>query len=94
MGEVWRARDTVIDRVVAIKVLSAKLSKNEEFQRRFRREAQAAARLETPHVVPIYDYGESAGVGAPPGRGRYRGGARCHRRTLGRARSTIRTPKP
>lgn len=35
-----------------------------------------------------------AGVGAPPGRGRYRGGARCHRRTLGRARSTIRTPKP
>lgn len=48
MGEVWRARDTVIDRVVAIKVLSSKLSKDEEFQRRFRREAHAAARLETP----------------------------------------------
>lgn len=61
MGEVWRARDTVIDRVVAIKVLSAKLSKDEEFQRRFRREAHAAARLETPHVVPIYDYGEIDG---------------------------------
>ncbi len=61
MGEVWRAHDTVTNRVVAIKVLSAKLSKDEEFQRRFRREAEAAARLETPHVVPIHDYGEIDG---------------------------------
>ncbi|GAB3033616.1 protein kinase domain-containing protein [Mycobacterium bourgelatii] len=61
MGEVWRAHDTVTDRVVAIKVLSARLSKDAEFQRRFRREAHAAARLETPHVVPIYDYGEIDG---------------------------------
>src|SRR3984957_19343620 len=58
MGEGWRAHDTVTDRVVAIKVLSAKLSKDDEFQRRFRREAHAAARLDTPHVVPIHDYGE------------------------------------
>jgi serine/threonine protein kinase len=61
MGEVWQAHDTVTDRVVAIKVLSAKLSNDEEFQRRFRREAHAAARLETPHVVPIHDYGEIGG---------------------------------
>ncbi len=61
MGEVWRAHDTVTDRVVAIKVLSAKLSKDEDFQRRFRREAHSAARLNTPHVVPIYDYGEIDG---------------------------------
>src|SRR6185437_4705869 len=61
MGEVWRAHDTITDRVVAIKVLSAKLSRDDEFQRRFRREAHAAARLETPHVVPIYDYGEIDG---------------------------------
>jgi serine/threonine protein kinase len=61
MGEVWQAHDTVTDRVVAIKVLSAKLSKDEEFQRRFRREAHSAAWLNTPHVVPIYDYGEIDG---------------------------------
>jgi serine/threonine protein kinase len=61
MGEVWRAHDTVTDRVVAIKVLSAHLSEDEDFQRRFRREAHAAARLETPHVVPIHDYGEIDG---------------------------------
>jgi serine/threonine protein kinase len=61
MGEVWRAHDTVTDRVVAIKVLPAHLSQDEDFQRRFRREAHAAARLDTPHVVPIHDYGEIDG---------------------------------
>jgi serine/threonine protein kinase len=61
MGEVWRAHDTVTDRVVAIKVLSADLSEDADFQQRFRREAHSAARLETPHVVPIYDYGEIDG---------------------------------
>ncbi len=61
MGEVWRAHDTVTDRVVAIKVLPAHLSEDEAFQRRFRREAHAAARLDTPHVVPIHDYGEIDG---------------------------------
>ena len=61
MGEVWRAHDTVTDRVVAIKVLPANLSEDEDFQRRFRREAHAAARLDTPHVVPIHDYGEIDG---------------------------------
>jgi serine/threonine protein kinase len=61
MGEVWRAHDTVTDRVVAIKLLPPKLSKDEDFQQRFRREALAAARLETPHVVPIHDYGEIDG---------------------------------
>ena len=61
MGEVWRAHDSVTDRVVAIKVLPANLSEDEDFQRRFRREAHAAARLNTPHVVPIYDYGEIDG---------------------------------
>jgi serine/threonine protein kinase len=61
MGEVWRAHDTVTDRIVAIKLLPANLSEDEDFQQRFRREAHAAARLDTPHVVPIYDYGEIDG---------------------------------
>ncbi|MFZ0906650.1 MAG: DUF6131 family protein [Mycobacterium sp.] len=61
MGEVWRAHDTGTDRIVAIKVLPAHFSDNEEFQRRFRREAHAASRLNTPHVVPIHDYGEIDG---------------------------------
>ena len=54
MGEVWRAHDTVTDRVVAIKLLPASFSENVEFQQRFRREAHAAARLNTPHVIPIH----------------------------------------
>ncbi len=53
--------DTGTHRVVAIKVLPAHLSEADDFQRRFRREAHAAARLDTPHVVPIYDYGEIDG---------------------------------
>ena len=61
MGEVWRAHDTATDRTVAIKLLPAHFSDDEDFQRRFRREAQAAARLNTPHVVPIHDYGEIDG---------------------------------
>ena len=61
MGEVWRAHDTITDRVVAIKLLPPNLSEDEDFQRRFRREAHAAARLDSPHVVPIYDYGEIDG---------------------------------
>jgi serine/threonine protein kinase len=61
MGEVWRAYDTDTDRFVAIKLLPAHFSDNEEFQRRFRRKAHAAARLNTPHVVPIHNYGEIDG---------------------------------
>ncbi len=61
MGEVWRAYDTVTDRVVAIKVLPTHLCEDDEFQRRFRREAHAAARLNDPHVIPIHSYGEIDG---------------------------------
>jgi serine/threonine protein kinase len=61
MGEVWRAYDTVTDRVVALKVLPANFAQDSVFQQRFRREAHAAAQLNEPHVVPIHTYGEIDG---------------------------------
>src|SRR6201997_3726311 len=61
MGEVWRAFDTAIDRMVALKVLPANFADDPVFQERFRREAKAAAGLDEPHVVPIYDFGEIDG---------------------------------
>jgi serine/threonine-protein kinase len=61
MGEVWRAHDTQIDRVVALKMLLPHYAQDPEFDRRFRREARAAARLDDPHIVPIYDVGEIDG---------------------------------
>ncbi|HEX7827650.1 MAG TPA: serine/threonine-protein kinase, partial [Mycobacterium sp.] len=61
MGEVWRAHDTELDRVVALKMLLPHFTKDAEFEKRFRREARAAARLDDPHVVPIHDVGEIDG---------------------------------
>ena len=58
MGEVWRAQDTAIDRMVALKVLLPHYAQDRTFNQRFRREARSAARLDDPHVVPIYDVGE------------------------------------
>jgi serine/threonine protein kinase len=61
MGEVWRAHDTMTDRVVAIKLLPSLLAEDDTFVQRFRREAHAAARLDSPHVIPIHNYGEIDG---------------------------------
>ena len=61
MGEVWRAHDTAIDRMVAIKMLLPHFAEDKTFEQRFRREARAAARLDDPHAVPIYDIGEIDG---------------------------------
>jgi serine/threonine protein kinase len=61
MGEVWRAHDTDTDRVVALKLLPGHLPDDEEYQRRFRREAHAVAQLNEPHVIPIHHYGEIEG---------------------------------
>ncbi|WP_255400359.1 serine/threonine-protein kinase PknD [Mycobacterium sp. E787] len=61
MGLVWRAYDTVIDRIVALKILSADISRDEVFQHRFRREAHAVAQLNSPHIVPIHTHGEVEG---------------------------------
>jgi serine/threonine protein kinase len=61
MGEVYRAYDTKTDRIVALKVLPHHLAEDVTFQQRFRRESQAAAGLNDPHVVPIHGYGEIDG---------------------------------
>ena len=61
MGEVWRAHDPAVDRVVALKVLTPNVAGDEVYEERFRREARAAAGLDEPHVVPIFDFGEVQG---------------------------------
>lgn len=62
MGEVWRARDTATNnRMVAIKLLPAHLAGDQAFVQRFRREADAAAQLNNPHIIPIHTYGEIDG---------------------------------
>jgi serine/threonine protein kinase len=57
MADVYRAHDKLLDRSVAVKVLRAQFTDDEEFVTRFRREAQAAARLSHPNIVNIYDVG-------------------------------------
>ncbi|MDP9100853.1 MAG: Stk1 family PASTA domain-containing Ser/Thr kinase [Actinomycetota bacterium] len=64
MADVFLGRDVRLGRDVAIKVLRADLSRELSFQGRFRREAQAAASLNAPHVVSVYDTGEDA-AGVP-----------------------------
>jgi serine/threonine protein kinase len=61
MGVVLRAHDTVLGRVVALKVLSADLGADDELHQRFRREAEAIGRLSHPNIVAVYDLGESEG---------------------------------
>ncbi|WP_193612286.1 protein kinase domain-containing protein [Nocardioides lijunqiniae] len=62
MGVVYAATDTTLGRVVAMKVMSGALAASPEFRARFRREAEVLARLDSPHVVSIYDHGESDGL--------------------------------
>src|SRR2546423_857703 len=62
MAEVFLARDLLLDRPVALKILFPELSTDKSFVERFRREAQAAANLSHPNIVSIYDWGEENGT--------------------------------
>src|SRR6201993_2058700 len=57
MGEVYRAKDTRLDRTVAVKVLPQHLSSSAEVRQRFEREAKAIAALSHPHICALYDVG-------------------------------------
>ena len=62
MAQVYRGTDTVLNRTVAIKVLGPQYAQDAGFVERFRREAQAAARLNHPNVVSVYDTGSEGPV--------------------------------
>ena len=62
MGEVYRAKDTRLDRTVAIKVLPAHLAANAESRQRFEREARAVSSLNHPHICTLHDIGQQDGI--------------------------------
>ena len=62
MGEVYRARDTRLNRTVAIKILAAGLAETAEVRQRFEREARAVSSLNHPHICALYDIGHQDGI--------------------------------
>src|SRR6266700_7838964 len=62
MGEVWKARDTRLERTVAIKVLPQQLSASPEVRQRFEREAKTISQLSHPHICALYDVGREGEV--------------------------------
>jgi tRNA A-37 threonylcarbamoyl transferase component Bud32 len=62
MAVVFRARDSRLNRTVALKVLIPALATDESFRERFLRESRAAAAVDDPHIIPVYEAGEADGV--------------------------------
>src|SRR5512132_2264934 len=62
MGEVYKARDTRLERTVAIKVLPSHLSSSSEVRQRFEREAKTISQLSHPHICALYDVGNQDGL--------------------------------
>jgi Tol biopolymer transport system component len=62
MGEVYRARDTRLERTVAIKILAPHLADDDRLRQRFEREARAVSALSHPHVCSLYDVGRESGI--------------------------------
>jgi eukaryotic-like serine/threonine-protein kinase len=62
MGEVYRARDTRLQRTVAIKLMRRELARHSDFLDRFQREARAISALNHPHICSLYDIGQQSGL--------------------------------
>src|SRR5690242_14790508 len=62
MGEVYKARDTRLDRTVAIKILAASVKTNANLKERFEREARVISQLQHPHICTLFDVGHYEGV--------------------------------
>jgi eukaryotic-like serine/threonine-protein kinase len=62
MGEVYRARDTRLERTVAVKVLPIEVSANAERKQRFEREARTISSLNHPNICTLYDFGSQDGI--------------------------------
>ena len=62
MGEVYRARDTRLDRLVAIKVLPAHVADDADLKQRFEREARTLATISAPHICSVFDVGQQDGI--------------------------------
>jgi eukaryotic-like serine/threonine-protein kinase len=62
MGEVYKAHDPLLNRYVAIKTIASAVGTDPQFRRRFQREAQAAAQLNHPHIITVFDFGEAEGI--------------------------------
>jgi serine/threonine protein kinase len=62
MATVYKAYQPSVDRYVAVKVLPSQLAESKEFATRFQQEARIIAKLEHPHILPVFDYGESDGI--------------------------------
>src|SRR5687768_17907218 len=65
MADVFLARDQLLDRPVAVKVLFPEFAADPAFVTRFRREAQAAANLNHPNIVSVFDWGQIDAAGSP-----------------------------
>ena len=62
MGEVYKARDTRLERTVAVKILPSHLAGNAQLRERFEREARAVSSLNHPHICTLHDVGEENGI--------------------------------
>ena len=62
MGEVYRARDTRLDRTVAVKIISQRIASDPDLRLRFEREARLISSLDHPHICALYDVGYQEGI--------------------------------